>query len=278
MIRPLSVTTLLMHSPATPERSMQHPLPLTAVVVTKNEADRIARCLGSLVPLCSEVIVLDSGSQDATVEIARHLGVRVCHQEWLGFAEQKNAAIKLASQPWVLLLDADEWLGEGAEASLRRLFDTSAVEAADVWRLQRRTHFLGTALNHGGWGNESVERLFRAGLRYRPAQVHESLDLRGRRVDRVPARIEHDTARTLEEYQTKLEKYATLWASQRMASGRRCGPVSAYTHAMAYWVKNYLMRGGFLDGSGARTYHALHTKYVLEKYQQLHERGKPARE
>lgn len=257
---------------------MDHPLPLTAVVITRNEADRIARCLDSLAPLCNEIIVLDSGSQDATVEIARRCGARVCHQEWLGFAEQKNAAIKLASQPWVLLLDADEWLGEGAEASLRGLFDDGAVEAADVWRLQRRTHFLGTALNHGGWGNESVERLFRADLRYLPAQVHESLDLRGRRVDRVPARIEHDTARSLEEYRSKLEKYATLWATQRMASGRRCGPVAAYTHALAYWVKNYLLRGGFLDGKGARIYHGLHTRYVRDKYRQLHERSTAARQ
>ncbi len=90
-------------------------LPLSGVVITRNEGDRIARCIGSLSPVCQEVIVLDSGSDDDTVEIARRLGARVQHQDWLGFAQQKNAAIALAAQPWVILLDADEWLEPAAQ-------------------------------------------------------------------------------------------------------------------------------------------------------------------
>ena len=243
--------------------------PLSGVVIAKDEGDRIGRCVASLAAVCREVLVLDSGSGDDTVANAIAAGARVEQQPWLGFAAQKNAAIARARQPWVLLLDADEWLDEDAAPRLRALFASGRVERADVWRLQRRTHFLGTALNHGGWGKERVERLFRADLRYLPAQVHEKLDLSGRRVATVAARIEHDTARSFDDYAAKLQRYAQLWASQRQAAVKRAGACSAPLHATAYWIKNYLLRGGFLDGEMARRYHALHARYVHDKYRLL---------
>ena len=86
---------------------MSQPLPLSGVVITKNEGDRIARCVASMIPLCSEVIVLDSGSTDDTISIAAQLGARVEQLEWQGFALQKNAAIAMSRERWVLLLDAD---------------------------------------------------------------------------------------------------------------------------------------------------------------------------
>jgi (heptosyl)LPS beta-1,4-glucosyltransferase len=245
---------------------MNGPLPLSGVVIAKNEAGRIGRCVASMASLCAEVWVLDSGSTDATASEAEAAGAQIRQQEWLGFAAQKNAAIALATRPWVLLLDADEWLGDGAETALRALFAQGAVERADVWKLERRTHFLGTVLNHGGWGREAVERLFRNDLRYLPAQVHERLDLKGRRVERLAARIEHDTARSLTEYRGKLARYATLWAGQKHAEDRRAGALAAPLHASAYWLKNYLLRGGFLDGGSAPTYHACHARYVFDKY------------
>ncbi len=246
-----------------------HKLPLSGVVIAKNEADRIGRCVASLAAVCDEVVVLDSGSEDATAAVATAAGARVEQQPWLGFAAQKNAAIARATQPWVLLLDADEWLGDGAADELRALFASGEVERADVWRLLRRTHFLGASLDHGGWGREKVERLFRPGLRYRPADVHEKLDLKGQRTATLDARIEHDTARSYDEYAAKLQRYAQLWAKQKRAAGRRAGPLSAPLHAAAYWIKNYLLRGGFLDGAMARRYHALHARYVYDKYRLL---------
>lgn len=244
-------------------------LPLSGVVIARDEGDRIGRCVASLAALCAEVVVLDSGSSDDTVAVAAAAGARVEQQPWLGFAAQKNAAIARAGQPWVLLLDADEWLDGDAAVRLRALFASGEVERADVWRLPRRTHYLGAPLDHGGWGREPVERLFRPDLRYLPAEVHERLDLSGRRVASVDARIEHDTARSDAEYAAKLDRYAALWASQRRSAGRRAGPLSAPLHAAAYWLKNYVLRGGFLDGPMARRFHALHTRYVHRKYRLL---------
>jgi (heptosyl)LPS beta-1,4-glucosyltransferase len=248
---------------------MAGPLPLSGVVIAKNEGDRIARCVASLAMVCSDVLVLDSGSSDDTAANATAAGARVEQQPWLGFAAQKNAAIARARQPWVLLLDADEWLDEQAPARLRALFDSGDVERADVWRLWRRTHFLGATLDHGGWGREQVERLFRADLRYRDAEVHEHLALAGRRVALVPARIEHDTARGEAEYAAKLHRYAQLWARQKHAEGRRAGALAAPLHAAAYWLKAVVLRAGFLDGPVAMRYHALHARYVRDKYRLL---------
>jgi len=244
-------------------------LPISGVVIAKNEADRIGRCVASLARVCSEVIVLDSGSGDATAAVATAAGARVEQQPWLGFAAQKNAAIARAAQPWVLLLDADEWLDADADAELRALFAGDEIESADVWRLFRRTHFLGAPLNHGGWGREKVDRLFRPRLRYLPADVHEKLDLSGSRVATLEARIEHDTARSYDEYAAKLQRYARLWAQQKRSEGRRAGPLSALLHAAAYWIKNYVLRSGFLDGPMAARYHALHARYVYDKYRLL---------
>lgn len=245
---------------------MPAPLPLSAVVITKNEADRIARCVASLVPVCAEVIVLDSGSTDATVAIAQGLGARVEHQDWLGFAAQKNAAIALATQPWVLLLDADEWLEPEARQRLRALFADDEVEQADVWQLPRRTHFLGRAMHFGSFAREPVERLFRSHLRHALRPVHEYLETRGQRVRRGDVRLEHDTARDAAEYWRKLQGYARLWASEQRGRGRGAWPGRGALAGGAYLLKNLVLRGGALDGPRAWHFHWLHARYAALKY------------
>ncbi|MCD9027356.1 glycosyltransferase family 2 protein [Luteimonas sp. BDR2-5] len=248
---------------------MTAPLPLSGVVITRNEADRIGRCLASLAPVCAELLVVDSGSTDATVDIARAAGARVVHQDWLGFAAQKTLATSLARQPWVLLLDADEWLDDGAGPALRALFASDRLESCDVWCLRRRTRFLGHPLRFGGWSREWVHRLSRPDMRYLPVLVHEGPDLAGLRVGHCDARIEHETARSRAEYRAKLSGYAQLWASQRHQAGRRAGPLAAPVHALAYWLKHYVLQGGFLDGATGWRFHACHTRYVYEKYARL---------
>lgn len=244
-------------------------LPISGVVIARNEADRIARCVASLAEVCRDVLVLDSGSEDDTVAVARAAGATVEHQDWLGFGAQKNAAIRRARQPWVLLLDADEWLAEDVAPALRSLFADGRVEDADIWQFQRRTHFLGTVLSHGGWGAEQVGRLFRPDVRYGGRLVHETFDKAGKRVARLRARIEHDTARSEQAYAEKLSSYARLWARQRHAEGRRSFAWSPALHAAAYWLRCCVLRLGLLDGPGAWRFHAIHAGYVAEKYRRL---------
>jgi len=249
-------------------------LPLSGVVITRNEGDRIARCVASLITVCREVIVLDSGSDDDTVAIARGLGARVEHQDWLGFARQKNAAIALAAQPWVILLDADEWLQPDAQRRLRALF-AGDVERADVWQLPRRTHFLGRAMRGGSFAREPVERLFRAHLRHAIRPVHEYLDVTGSRVARSDIRLEHDTARDADEYWRKLQGYAQLWARDQAARGRTAWRGRGMLAATAYAVKNLLLRAGVIDGPRGWQFHALHMRYAALKYRLLREQSCP---
>ena len=243
---------------------------LSGVVICCNEADRIGRCVTTLRRICREVIVLDSGSEDNTVAIAQAAGAEVEHQEWLGFAGQKNIAISRAAQPWVLVLDADEWLAPSAPGRIRALFESGEIDSADVWQLPRRTRFLGRTLQFGGWGNEWLPRLFRADCRYLPTRDNEQLDMRGKRRRRIKARIDHDTARSLSEYRAKLDRYAHLFALQMHSLGRDALWLDPTLHALAYWLKNYILRGGFLDGRAGYLYHASHAMYVYRKYARLY--------
>lgn len=251
---------------------LSHPAPLTGVVITLNEEDRIARCLRSMARLCREIVVLDSGSHDATVAIARAEGARVEHQEWLGFSAQKNTAISRATQPWVLMLDADEWLAPSTPERIGELFGSGRVEHADVWSLPRRTRFMGRTLHFGGWGNEWLPRLFRADCRYVPTRHGERLHMKGRRHARFKARIEHDSARSLAEHRARLQRNARRFAEERLAQGYDALAIDPWIHAIAYVLKNYLLRGGFLDGRRGLQFHAFQTRYVFDKYRMLLER------
>lgn len=248
---------------------MSSKLPLSGVVITKNEADRIVRCVKSLLKICREVIVLDSGSSDDTVRLAREAGARVEHQDWLGFSAQKNAVISLASQPWVFLLDADEWCEDADIAAIETLVVSTQFESADVWNCQRQTYFLGKSLSFGGREKEPVERIFRNSLRYQPAQVHEKLDLSNRIVKAANIRIQHDTARSYGEYSSKLDSYAALFAEQKAVKAKKTYAGQAGIHAFFYLLKNYVFRGGFLDGKQGFYYHWLHARYVWMKYRLL---------
>lgn len=250
------------------------PARLTGVVIAQNEADRIGRCVASLKALCTRVVVLDSGSGDDTVAVARAAGAEVVHQDWLGFAAQKNAAIAQAQTDWVLLLDADEWFEAGAIAALDGFLRSAGLESADAWELPRRTIFLGRPLRHGGWGREWLPRLFRADVRYRPDAVHERLNLDGRRVSRLDARFEHTPVRNLDEHYRKLARYAALWAEGRAATGKRAGFLDLYTHPLFYLLKNYLARGGFLDGREGAVFHLAYAGYTHAKYARLWARSR----
>ncbi len=243
--------------------------PITGVVITKNEADRIGRCVSSLLKVCQEVVVLDSGSTDQTVATAQAAGARVQHQDWLGFSAQKNAVIALAKTPWVFLLDADEWCDDADIEKVKTLLASNEFESADVWNCQRQTFFLGRSLAFGGRDKEPVERIFRNDLRYLPAQVHEKLDLKNRVVKAANIRIQHDTARSYQEFSNKLDTYAALFAEQNTKKNKKTFPGQPLLHAFFYSLKNYIFRGGFIDGKQGFYYHWLHARYVWMKYKLL---------
>jgi (heptosyl)LPS beta-1,4-glucosyltransferase len=251
--------------------------PVTGVVVACNEADRIVRCVESLRLVCAEVIVVDSGSTDGTRELAAKAGARVIVRAWPGFAAQKNFAIESAATDWVLLLDADEWVTPELAEEIRTLLgEPQRLQAHAAFSMRRRNHFLGRELTHGGWGRERLVRLLRRECRYLDMRVHERLDLSGKKVGRLRAGILHETYRDLAEYQRKLTRYAELFAEDRHAAGKRASLFDLLLRPAVYFVRNYLVRGGFLDGLPGLMVDRFHAHYVFTKYALLWEKGRGA--
>jgi glycosyltransferase involved in cell wall biosynthesis len=223
-------------------------LPLTLVVITHNEASNIARCLDS-VPFAAEKLVLDSGSDDDTVAIARAHGARVIHQDWLGFGPQRNVASTHSSHPWILVLDADEYLTQELVDELQqRLPQLMASEAPAAW-LRRCTIYMGRPMRwYRPAVGERMARLYhRDRARWTDARVHESLRFESA-APTLRAPFNHVNNPTLPHKQLKVLRYAELkcrdWLDRRKPVRMWQTP---FVYALAF-LKDYLFRLAFLDG------------------------------
>lgn len=223
-------------------------LPVTLLVITHDEAANIARCLDS-VPFAAEKVVVDSGSEDDTVDIARAHGARVVHQDWLGFGLQRNFATTCASHDWILVLDADEYLGaELADELQRRLPQVMAGDAA-VGILRRRTLYMGAPMRwYRPMTGEKMARLYHKDrARWSDARVHESLHWDGR-AEVFSAPFEHLHNPTLPHKQLKVLRYAELKCRDWHDKQR---PVRMWLTPLVYlaaFAKDYLLRLAVLDG------------------------------
>ncbi len=223
-------------------------LPLTLVVITHNEAENVARCLDS-VPFAAEKLVIDSGSDDATVAIARAHGARVVHQDWLGFGPQRNFATTQCGHDWILALDADEYLTPDLVAEFqRRLPELMAGDAPAVW-LRRSTIYMGRPMR---WYRPAVgERLARLyhrdRARWSDARVHESLRFDGN-APTLRAPFNHVNNPTLAHKQLKVLRYAELKCRDWLDKGR---PVQMWQTPLVFalaFLKDYVFRLAMFDG------------------------------
>ena len=220
---------------------------LSVIVITKNEADNIADCLRS-VSFANEIIVLDGASEDATCEIARQLGAKVhCYPDWAGFGIQKNRALALAQQPWVLSIDADERVTPELASSIQRAMETGAHDAFEIPRM---TQFCGRWIRHCGWTPDYVLRLFKRGsAHFSNDLVHERLLTQARSTGRLSAPLLHYSYPSPTHYWRKLELYSQAWAQQRWALGQRTNMGRAVLSGIIAFVRSYFFRLGFLDGA-----------------------------
>jgi glycosyltransferase involved in cell wall biosynthesis len=218
---------------------------LSAIVITRNEAANIGDCLDS-VAFCDERIVVDCGSSDGTVDIAKAKGARVEVHEWRGFGPQKNYALSLATGAWVLSIDADERATpELAAAITAALADTSA----DGWELPRRSSFCGRELRHSGWSPDYVLRLFRRGKAiFDDALVHERVICDGP-VKRLDQPLLHYPVLKLEDALSRMDRYSTASAEALVASGRKVSFLAGIGHGFFSFLRAYVLRLGFLDGA-----------------------------
>lgn len=247
---------------------MSLPPKLSLIVITKNEEAAIRRCLAS-VPCADEIIVVDSGSSDRTVEIAESLGAKVIvTSDWPGFGPQKARALAQASGDWVLSLDADEWLDPEAIEPLKAAM--AAVDAS-AYRISRRSRFCGRIINHSGWSPDYVTRLFRRKQgRFSNDLVHERVIIDGP-VRTANFRIEHDSITSRTDAEDKIIRYSTAAAAQMFARGKRAHPGKAALRGWTAFIKSFVLRAGFLDGAAGWDVADYNRRYTYEKWRRLAE-------
>jgi glycosyltransferase involved in cell wall biosynthesis len=277
-------------------------------LITHNEESQLARTLESVRPLTrdgqGEIIVVDSGSTDRTVEIAKSFGARVFTEEWKGYAAQKNSAIEKAVGEWILSLDADEeldgplqksiadtleglkrintfdhqtdihpYMMQDAQAEVAEYLGANASrDLAGIW-ITRKNEFLGRWIKHGGFWPDPKLRLFRRGCgRFEDRAVHETLKVTGETATLKRGAILHHSYPTISDYVEHMNRYSSLGAEMAVAEGHTGFAVTNI--AIRPWltfVYNYFLRLGFLDGRKGLLLHLYHAVYVSWKYAKVWE-------
>ena len=218
---------------------------ITSITITKNNGATIGKCLDSLA-FCDARVVVDSGSTDNTVEIARERGAHVAFHEWLGFGPQKNFAKTLAENEWIFWLDADEEVTPELAAAVKEAIRTGD---ADGYWISRLSWFCGQPMRHSGWHPDWVLRVFRRTKgEWSGGMGHDHVMLDGKSA-RLTGLILHYPVDDLRDAWAKADYYSTVGAKELIASGRRISFMSGISHGFFAFFRTYFLQLGFLDGA-----------------------------
>ena len=223
---------------------MQQKTPLSVVIIALNAASQIEASLKSAT-FADEIVVVDSGSQDDTREIALKYGARVLHQDWLGFGRQKRFAVEQASHDWVLCLDADERISDSLRASIVEALQAPRFRA---YRMPRCNRFMGRWLRHGeGYPDWSLRLFDRRAASWSEDAVHEKV-LTASPVGSLQGDLLHQSQESLAAYLEKQNRYTSLQAEYLVRRGERATFGRSVASPLVRFVKFYFLRLGFLDG------------------------------
>ncbi len=270
---------------------------LSAVIITHNEEANIARTLASVQLLVAdgrgEIIVVDSGSTDRTVAIAKSYGAKVFVEEWRGYAAQKNSAIDKATGDWILSLDADEEVEPALATEINKLFPTNPPSREEVqakamelphgvviaitgYWIPRKNGFLGRWIKRGGYWPDPKLRLFRRDMaRFENRAVHEDAHLTDGMAGHLYVALLHHSYPTLADYIDHMNRYSSLGAEMVAAKGPvRFSVFNTVMRPGATFIYNYFFRLGFLDGREGLLLHLYHAMYVSWKYAKAWELGR----
>jgi glycosyltransferase involved in cell wall biosynthesis len=250
-------------------------IPLSVAIITKNEEENIRSCLQS-VTFAGQIVIVDSGSTDSTLEVAAQFGCEVYNEEWRGFGRQKQSAIEKCRHPWILVLDADERIPESTADIIKKIVtDPDTKEAG--FSFPRKNYFQGRWIKHAGWWPDRIVRLFRkeAG-RMTAAIVHESVEVHGM-VGSLDAGIEHYTESRLSKIIQKIDRYSTLGAETAFKEGKKSSAGGAFLRALFTFVQDYFFRLGILDGMPGLTLAVTDSINKFFKYAKLSELTKTNR-
>jgi len=224
--------------------SMSEPS-ISAILITRNEADNLPECLRSL-SFCQEVVVIDQQSTDRTADLAHELGARVItNSDWQGFGIQKQRALDAATGDWVLSIDADERITPELAKEIQQAIHSDKVEG---YYIKRRSQFLGKWMNYGGWYPDRVLRLARRErARFDPTPIHEKMIVDGV-IAELGYPILHYSYRSIEDVLAKQKTYALASGAKKAASGQDAGVASALLRSGWTFIRLFVFQLGFLDG------------------------------
>lgn len=245
-------------------------IPLSVVIITLNAERTLLQTLTSVIDWAGEVVVVDSGSTDATLTIARIMGCQIYHRTFDGYGPQKQFAVEQALNDWVLLLDADEVVDEALQQEIWRAMVTPPAED-QAFSVSRRLVFMGRAMRHVGESHKPLVRLFnRKGAKVSSALVHEQVEVSG---DLVPLSglLWHYSYGSLHEYLEKLNRYTTIGAGEMIKAGRYQTRWLLPFRFVWTFLSIYVFKGGFLDGFAGFTWALFSAIYPVAKYTKLHE-------
>lgn len=217
---------------------------LSVIIITKNEANNIEDCLKSVM-FADEIVVLDSGSQDDTVKIAKRYTDKVFVTDWPGYGIQKQRALALATQDWVLTLDADERVTPALQHEI--LYNLSKT-AFDAFEIPFLSEYCGKIIRFGDWGNDSQVALFKRDKgRFVSLLIHERIEIEGK-IGKLKQPIHHLAFRDLNMVLHKMNDYSSMSAKQKQLNGLQGSFSKAIVHSMWNFFRGYVLRCGFLDG------------------------------
>ena len=248
--------------------------PVSLVLITRDAAAQLPACLDSA-RFADDIVVVDSGSADDTVQIAASFGARVIRQDWLGYGPQKQFAVERAAHNWVLCLDADERVTPALAASIER-----ALEApqAGAYRMARCNRFMGRWLRHGeGYPDWNVRLFDRRRGRWSDDPVHERVVFEGT-AGTLEGDLMHESAESLDNYLAKQNRYSTLLADALFARGRRTSMAQIVLSPLVRFIKFYVFKLGFLDGVAGFVHIAIGCGSSFAKHAKLLALERAARE
>lgn len=248
---------------------------LSVVIVCKNGASVVGKTIESFSGLTDDVLVYDNGSTDGTQEIVRQTRAKLVEGTWEGFGRTKNKANTLAKYDWIFSLDADEAIDEELK---KNLLQEDLADEMKVYEF-RFKNFLGSKwLRFGEWGNDKHTRLFnRRKVKWNDAEVHESLLYpQGVKKAIVHGYVLHKTASSINEYKSKMERYAGLNAEKYFKQGKKAGAFKIYFSSIFSFIINYFLRLGFLDGITGYYCAKVNAQYTFLKYKKLNELNQQA--
>jgi len=221
-------------------------IPISVAVITKDEEERLPQCLQSAA-FADEVVVVDSGSQDRTLQVAESLGARTMVEPWRGYSGQKQFAVDQCTHDWVLILDADERVPERTAAVIRQELSHPPPDVA-AYSFQRKNYLHGRWIKHCGWWPDRIVRLVRRNKGgFDGRAVHEKWIPRGG-IRALDASIEHVSFRNYSELVAKMENYSNLASEEILARGAGVHPFAAPFHGLWMFFRTYILEMGILDG------------------------------